>query len=82
MLVEDFALLPDQKGLGNAVDAPVYGGPPRLVDPDCSERIPKAAQEATGVLRLVLVVQAGHREATILGQFHEQRMLLSAGRAP
>ena len=82
MLVRDPAVPADQERLGHAVDAPVDSRAAIAVDADRGIGIAELTEEAAGVLRFVLVVEAGDLDAAILRQGHQQRMLLPARRAP
>src|SRR5262245_42070392 len=72
-LVGDAAVAADQKSLRHPVDAPVDGGTAVLIGADRGERVAVAAEEAAGVGGTVLVVDADHADALVLGELHQQR---------
>src|SRR6476646_9956581 len=67
-LVDDGAFPADHKRLGYAIDAPFDRGAAVAVDADDAERVAVTAEEATGVVGGVLVVDADHLQPLVLGQ--------------
>ena len=50
--------------------------------PTAAKGLPSGAEEAAGVFRIVLVVDADDADRRVPGEFHQERVLLPAGRAP
>jgi len=66
-LVEDGAFATDHERLGHAVDTPLDRAAAVGVDADDAERIAVAAEEAAGVVRGILVVDADDLQPLVLG---------------
>ena len=82
MLAADHALAVNDEGLGHTVAAPVDGDAPVTVGAHGSEGLSQRAQEAAGIVGLVLVVDADQPDVAALRQFHQHRVFLAAGHAP
>src|SRR5262249_24608240 len=81
-LVGDAAIAADEEGLRHAVDPPIDRRAAIAVGPGGNEWIAVAADEAARILGLVLVIDPDDADALILGELHEQRRFVVAGRAP
>src|SRR5262249_6074498 len=82
VLVDDFAATADDEAFGHAVDAPLDRGTTVAIDPDGSEGITVAAEEAACERRLVLVVDAVNAHPRAFLERQQQWVLLDAGHAP
>src|ERR1700682_295083 len=81
-LVADHALLVDDVGFRNAVDAVVDADPSGAVEHGEEERVAVAREPGERVLTRVLVVQAHHRRGQGLRERGDDRVLLQARLAP
>src|SRR3954471_12444447 len=81
-LVADHAVLVDQVGLGNAVDAVVDADAPLEVVRREPVRVAHVPQPVEPVLALVLVVQAEDGYRAALREVEQHRVLLAAAHAP
>src|SRR5215813_983151 len=75
-LVGDAAVAPDQEGLRDPVYAPVDGGAAVLVGADHGKGIAVTAEEAAGIVGLVLVVDADDANALVAREIRQQRRLV------
>src|SRR5262249_9369169 len=82
VLVDHHAAAIDHEGLGPRDHAPLDAGPAVAIHANRGERVAVAAEEAAGVGRLVLVVDAVEAHSRLLLQRYQLRVLLQAGRAP
>jgi DNA-binding MarR family transcriptional regulator len=82
VLVTDASRPIENEGLRHPGDSPVDAGTARPVESDAREGIAVLAQERLGVGRIVLVVDAVKRDAGLVAQRHQLRMLDFARPAP
>ena len=82
MFVEDYALIIHEKGFGNAVNTPLYGGPAIAVISYHVIRISQFSQKTKGVLPPVLVIDANQLDTLILSQLDNLWMFLPTGNTP
>ena len=78
----DAAVAADHEGLRHPIDPPIDRGAAVAVGAGGDERVAVAADEAARVVGLVLVIDADDANALVLGELHEQRRFVVAGRAP
>src|SRR6187455_2821439 len=76
MLVADGAVGADDEGFGDTVDAPVDGGAAVRIDADGGVRVAEGAEEAAGVVGIVLLVDADHADRRVAREIDQERVLL------
>src|SRR5207249_1950057 len=81
-LVDDAGIAADNEAFRHPVDAPLDRCAAVAVLAGSDEGVAVAAEEAPGIFRLVLVVDADEADARIARELEQERRLVVAGDAP
>lgn len=82
MLPYDYAVLVDQEGFRQAIDAPFDSRASAFIDTDCIIGVAQLVKKMAGILRQVLVIDSSDPNTLITVKLHQQRVFLPARCTP